>query len=107
MVIAIPRLRLPPAMAGFKSEDKVLSFRVKKMFAESRNFIARAQSNRRVSSNFWFCIHVENIFELIWFDLKFGYLYFGGILFVNKLVGVTQGSLISPGIADMVLLVIE
>ena len=29
------------------------------------------------------------------------------ILFVNKMVGVTQGSLVSPGIADMVLSVIE
>ena len=106
-VIATPRLRLPPAMQGFKTEDKVLSFRLKTMFAENRNYIARAQSNKRVSSNFWFCIHVENIFELIWFDLKFGYLYFGGILFVNKMVGVIQGSLISLGIADMVLSVIE
>ena len=57
--------------------------------------------------NFWFCIHVEDIIELIDFDLKFGYLYFGGILFVNKMVGVTQGSPISLGIADMVLSVIE
>ena len=44
---------------------------------------------------------------LIDFDLKFGYLYFGGILFVNKMVCVFQGSPIYPGIADMVLSVIE
>ena len=45
--------------------------------------------------------------ELIEFDLKCGYIYVGCILFVNKMVGVTQGSPVSPGRADMVLCVIE
>ena len=93
-------------MAGFKSDDKHLAFRVKRLFAENRNITACGQSNRKVCASF-FCIHIEDILELIEFDLKCGYIYFGCILFVNKVVGVTQGSPVSPGIADMVLSVIE
>ena len=34
-------------MAGFKSEDNKLAFKVKKQFAENWNFTARAESNRK------------------------------------------------------------
>ena len=102
MAIAIPRERLPTVMAGFKSDDKHLAFRVKRLFAENRNFTARGQSNRKVCASF-FCIHIEDMLELIEFDLKCGYIYFGCILLVNKMVG----NLVSPGIVDMVLCVIE
>ena len=60
MVTAIPRQRLPTVMAGFKSDDKHLAFRVKRLFAENRNFTARGQSNRKVCASF-FCIHIEDI----------------------------------------------
>ena len=106
MVIAIPRQRLPTVMAGFKSEDKHLAFRVKRLFAENRNFTARGQSNRKVCASF-LRIRIEDMLELIEFDSKCGYIYVGCILLVNTMVGVTQGSLVSPGIADMVLSVIE
>ena len=106
MVIAIPRQRLPTVMAGFKSDDKHLAFRVKSLFAENRNFTARGQSNRKVCAAF-LRIRVEDMLELIEFDSKCGYIYFGCILFVNKRVGIIQGSFISCGIADMIISCVE
>ena len=98
-MIAISRQKLPKVMAGFKSEDKQLAFRVKKQVAESPNCIPRGQSNRNVCS-FLFWLHLDDVMELIKFDLLRGCIYFGCALFVNRRVGVTQGSLISQGIAD-------
>ena len=106
IVIAIPCQKLPNVMTGFKSEDNNLAFRVKNVFAENRNFTARAQSNRNVCSVF-FCIHCEDIMEVVNYDLKFGYVFFGCILFVNRVLEITQGSPVSPGLADMKLSVIE
>ena len=48
-------------------------------------------------------IHSGDILELIEFDLLCGYIYFGCICFVDRQIGVTQGSLILHCIADMFL----
>ena len=70
-MIAIPRQKLPNVMAGFKSEDKNLAFRVTKQFAENRNFTARAQSNRNLCVSFFY-IHCDDIMEVVNYDLTFG-----------------------------------
>ena len=93
-------------MAGFKTEDKRLAFRVKTTFAESRNYVARTQCNRKVSTNFY-CVHLNDVLELLEFDLLFGFLFFGSQLCIQRIYGINQGSPVSPGIADMVLCVIE
>ena len=105
-MIAIPRQRLPRVMAGFKSEDKQLAFKVKKQFAESRNFTHRGQSNRKVCSSF-VCLHLDDVMELVQFDLLCGYVYFGCTLFVNRRVGVTQGNIIYLCIYDIIVSCVE
>ena len=52
-------------------------------------------------------IHCEDIIDVVNYDLKHGYVFFGRILFVQREVGITQGSPLSPGLADMALSVIE
>ena len=78
---------------------------MKKQFVESRNCIVRAESCRKVSSAF-FCIHCEDIMKVVNHDLQYCYVFFGRALFVNIVLGITKGSRVSPGIADIVLLVI-
>ena len=54
-------------MVGFKRENVNLAFRVKQLHAESKNFTARHQSSKRVSSSFY-CVHIDNNIALINFD---------------------------------------
>ena len=104
-MIAIPKEKLPNAMAGFKSVDKNLVYRVKRLFAENRNYVARAQCCRKVCSAIW-CIHCEDSIDVLNYDLKHGYVLFGRILLIQRDVGITHGSPLALGLADMVLSVI-
>ena len=94
MVLAIPRQTLPAVMLGFKSEDRQLAFRVEKRFVESQNFTTTCQSHRKLRVSFY-CIHTDDSLEFIEFELLFGYICFGAIIFINKRIGVTQGVSIS------------
>ena len=93
-------------LAGFRSKDKQLAFRVKGQFADNKNYTPRSQACNRVSSAL-FCIHLEDVMLLIILDLACGSVFFGCLFFVNIQCGITQGSLLCLGVADMVLSVIE
>ena len=81
-------------------------FRTKRVAAERRNHTARAQNNRVVAKNFY-CITIPDLERVINFDLKFGYIFLGSTLLRAILKGIIQGSPLSPGIADLVLMVLE
>ena len=76
------------------------------MALDTREQTPRCQANRRVSNHF-FAIRISDIRRLILFDLMYGYTFFGRSLFIVLLKGITQGSPLSPGIADCVLRVLE
>ena len=93
-------------MAGFKSEDKQLAFKVKKQSIESRNFTPRDQFKKKDALP---CI--ASIRMICWSSLNFIYCLATFIsvqfLFINKHVGVTKGRPIFPGIADLILSCVE
>ena len=53
-----------------------------------------------------FVVRLEDIWKNLTFDLRYGFSRIGSTL-VKSLVEVTQGSPLSPGVADLVLQVIE
>ena len=72
---------------------------------DKRGFVARAQSNCRVSDKY-FVIKLPDAWKVILFDLHYGFFKFGKTL-LKGCIGVTQGSPLSPAIAELVIQVTE
>ena len=68
---------------------------------DKRGFVARAQSNARVSDKY-FVITLPDVWQDILFDLHYVFFKSGKTL-LKCCIGVTQGSALSPAIAELVI----
>ena len=105
-VICIPKLKQPIDIQLATTVDRQLAYRIKRETLEKRNHMPRAQQNRIVSKHFY-CIRISDILRAVEFDLAYGFLRLGLTLIATLDIGITQGSPLSPGLADLVLMVIE
>ena len=98
-------MKRPANPTTFRCNDVELGLRLKRELEDRRKFNPRAQNNARTSDDFY-VIHFEDIWREIQLDLFYGSYRFGKTLLKSK-VGLTQGSPLSPAIADLVLQCIE
>ena len=96
-----------PAFGGsVRCGDRILGLRMKKEILSKYAHSCRSQSNSKVKAADFFVIAIDHIWKNFEFDLEFGYSRFGATL-LSFDVGITQGSPLSPGLADMVLQAVE